>query len=298
VAEVVFEPISIAYRGLFADQHLVDAQQFGRSLIATSKIANSIFHELTFQRITHDPRKYHVRFCVGPSRENGLLQEIFAVVVTGLPLFTPFVTKIGRIFVEETAKAMIYSALKKPDDMNKALDIIKQQAERHADLADKMHEGHMKTTAWLQGMVTELVREHRRPLRELPDPVGRTVRTMAIGKENPIIIDEATAEVLRSKDGLELGDSGQYNIELVGVFKNNGACRIKIVGQNKIVLGKISDPALDQPNNIYTQALNAGLNLHVIAKPTFKDDKLYKLFITSASLSGPTNLHEQLPVST
>lgn len=80
MAEVLFEPIPIAYRGLFADQHFVDAQQFGQSLIGTSKIANSVCHELLFERVTHDPRKYHVRFCVGPSRENGLLQEIFAAL--------------------------------------------------------------------------------------------------------------------------------------------------------------------------------------------------------------------------
>jgi hypothetical protein len=71
----------------------------------------------------------------------------------------------------------------------------------------------------MQGLITELVRENRRPLRELPEPVGRTVRTMAIGKDNPIIVDEPAADVLRSREGLELGDTVEYDVELVGVFK-------------------------------------------------------------------------------
>jgi hypothetical protein len=298
VAEVLFEPIPIAYRGLFADQHLVDAQQFGRSLIGTSKIANSVCHELLYERITHDPRKFQVRFCVGPSRENGLLQEIFAVVVTGLPLFTPFATKIGRVFVEQMAKAMIYSVLKKPSDVNKALDVIAQQSQQFSDLAGSMHDGHMRDKQWLQRTITELVRENRSPLRELPEPVGRTVRTMAIGKENPIIIDEPTAAVLRSREGLELGDTVEYDVELVGVFKNSGACRIKLLGKDKVVLGKIADPALDESNNIYTRALNEGQVLHVVAKPTLKNGELYKLYITSASTpEEPEPVREPMPVT-
>jgi hypothetical protein len=69
----------------------------------------------------------------------------------------------------------------------------------------------------------------------------------------------------------------------VGVFKNSGACRIKLLGTDKVVLGTIVDSALDEPNNIYTRALNEGQVLQVIAKPTLKDGELYKLYITSAS---------------
>jgi hypothetical protein len=75
----------------------------------------------------------------------------------------------------------------------------------------------MRNTEWLQGMVTQLAQRHRRPLRQLPDPVGRTVRTMAIGRDNPIVIDEPIAEVLRSSEGLDLGDTAEYDVELVRV---------------------------------------------------------------------------------
>jgi hypothetical protein len=298
VAEILFEPIPIAYRGLYADQHLVDAQQFGHSLVGASKIANSICHELLFEKITNNPRKYQVRFCVGPSRKNGLLQEIVAVVVTGLPLFPPFVIEIGRMFVEQMTKAMINTVLKKPSEADKALDVIAQQSQQFSDLARSMHEGHMQDKDRLFRLVTGLVRENRRSLRDLPEPVGRTVRTMAIGREDPIIIDEPIAEVLRSREGLELGEIVEYDVELVGVFKTNGVCRIKLLGQDKVMLGKISDPALDQPNNIYTRALNEGGPLHVIAKPTLKDGELYKLYITSASIpEEPTRVRETVPVT-
>ena len=298
MADVIFDPIPISYQGLFADQHLVDAQQFGRSLVGVSKMANSVCHDLLFDRVTHDPRKYQVRFCVGPSKENGLLQEIFAVVVLGLPLFTPLVLKVGSVFVEQMIKAMISKVLNKPSDTSKALDVISQVAAQNAELSRSMHEGHLQDKDRLFGLVDHLVKENRRSLRELPEPVGRTVRSMLIGRKDPIVIDEAVAEVLRSTTGaLELGDTVEYDVEVVGVFKNNGVCRLKLLGEDRVVLGKISDPALDEPNNIYTNALHAGGVLHVVGKPTIKDGKLHKLFVISATTpEGPLSLAEAEPV--
>jgi hypothetical protein len=205
--------------------------------------------------------------------------------------------KIGGIFIAEMTKAMISQVLKKSSDVGKALDVIEEQSRQYAELARLVHRGHLADKRWMQGLVIELVRENRRPLRELPEPVGRTVRTMAIGKDNPLVIDEPAAEVLRSREGLELGDTVEYDVELVGVFKNNGACRIKLLGSDKVVLGKIADPALDQPNNIYTRALNEGRSLHVVAKPTLKDGELYRLYITSAVSDEEPPTHGRVPVS-
>jgi hypothetical protein len=36
MADIIFDPIQITYRGLYADQHLVDAPQYGRSLIGVN----------------------------------------------------------------------------------------------------------------------------------------------------------------------------------------------------------------------------------------------------------------------
>ncbi|MGB7101563.1 MAG: hypothetical protein WBD95_22700 [Xanthobacteraceae bacterium] len=281
--EQIFDPIPITYRGLIADSHLVDAQQFGRSLIGISKLANSVCHELLFDQVTHDPRSYHVRFCVVPSRENGLLQEIVAVVVTGMPLFSPIAMEIGKVFVEQMIKAMISNVLQKQSDMSKSLDVIAQVAKDHAKLARSAQEGHMADKAWLQDMLQQLVSENRRPLRELPEPIGKSVRTILLGRKDPIIIDEPSAEVLRSHEPLKLGDGVEYDMSIEGVFKTNGACRVKILKTNKIVAGKIADPALDKPNNVYTKALNEGGMLHVVAKPTLKGGQIHTLFITQAS---------------
>jgi len=90
---------------------------------------------------------------------------------------------------------------------------------------------------------------------------------------------------LRSPDQLSLGEPVSYDVKIHGVFKTNGACRIEILDQNKIVSGKIADASLDQPGNVYTKALNEGAILKVVAQPTMKDGKLHRLFITGAKLA-------------
>jgi hypothetical protein len=284
--EPLFDPIPITYRGLYADRHLVDAQQFGRSLVAVSKLANSICHELFCETITHDPRSYRIRFCVGPSKENGLVQEIFAVVNSGhLPLFAPILIAVGRKFTELAIDAVVERVLNRKKEPDSSLDKLHELAMSHNEFARQVHQGHMRDKAFLQKMIASLANENRASVRQIPEPVGRTVRLVQIGSEpNRGIIDEPAAEVLRSPDKLRLGHAVEYDVRIHGVFKTNGACKIELIGQRRIVSGKIADPALEQPGNVYTKALNEGAVLHVVAQPITKDGKLHKLFITSAEL--------------
>jgi hypothetical protein len=78
----IFEPLPIRYTGLFADSHLVDANQFGQSVSGIAKVGNSICNVLFFAEVGH-PKKYKIHFYVRPSKENGLLQELVAVMNNG-----------------------------------------------------------------------------------------------------------------------------------------------------------------------------------------------------------------------
>jgi len=283
----IFDAIPVTYRGLFADQHLVDAQQFGKSLIGVTKLANSVCHEIFHEEITHDPRSYQIRFCVGPSKENGLIQEIFAVVTSGqMPLYTPILLTVGKKLTELLVGAVIEKALGKKNNASNAVDKIHELAMAHSDFAQQVLRGQMRDKAALMKIINELHRENRASLRQIPEPVGRTVRSLQIGSNrSSAVIDEPAAEVLRSPEQLTLGDPVTYDVKIQGVFKTNGACRIEILDQKKIVSGKIADATLDAPHNVYTKALDEGAVLRVVAQPTMKDGKLHRLFITGAKIA-------------
>jgi hypothetical protein len=289
MTEKLFDPIPVAYRGLYADDHLVDAQQFGVSIASAAQIANSICHQFFFEGATHNPRIFSIRFFVGASTENGLIQQIFAIMNQGqLPVFAPILLRTGKQFIEFAFDAIISKVLKKQSELSKAIDQIHDLAAKHQEFVSQVHHGHMRDKKWLQTLIDRLTTENRTPLRELPAPVGRTVRIMQIGtSQQAPLIDEPSAEVLRSPDAMRVGDAAEYEVKIVGVFKTNGTSRIKLLCDDKIVPGKIIDPVVDQPNNVYTTALNADRPLRVTAKPTFKDGKLHKLFISDAKLIKP-----------
>ena len=170
----IFDAIPVTYRGLLADQHLVDAQQFGKSLIGVTKLANSICSR--YSRRDHDPRSYQIRFCVGPSKENGLVQEIFAVVTSGqMPLYTPILLTVRKL-TELLVGAVIEKALGKKKDANNSVDKIHELAMAHNDFAQQVLRGQMRDKAALMKIINELHRENRASLRQIPEPVGRTVR--------------------------------------------------------------------------------------------------------------------------
>jgi hypothetical protein len=281
----IFDPIPVTYRGLFADQHLVDAQQFGKSLIGVTKLANSICHEIFHEEITHDPRSYQIRFCVGPSKKNGLVQEIFAVVTSGqMPLYTPILLTVGKKLTELLVDAVIEKALGRKKDTSSAVDKIHELAMSHSDFSQQVLRGQMRDKAALIKIINELHRENRTSLRQIPEPIGRTVRSVQIGS-NRTVIDEPAAEVLRSPEQLTLGEPITYDVKIQGVFKTNGACRIEILDQKQIVSGKIADATLETPHNVYTKALDEGAVLRVVAQPTMKDGKVHRLFITGAKIA-------------
>jgi hypothetical protein len=286
MAERVFEAIPVSYRGLFADDHLVDAQQFGRSLTGISKVSNSISHFLFFGEATTEAKKFQIRFYVVPSKQNGLLQEIVAVMNIGtMPMFSPVLMKVAKTFIEITFDAVVKTILNRKSETEMALKTLDESLKRHDEFVNKVHDGQMTDKAWMQDMISHLANQNRAALREVPDPVGKSVRTMQIGEQSVgPIVDEPTAEVLRAHTSMEVGDMAEYDVTVEGVFKTNGACRLRVLGDDRIVPGKITDPALDNPGNIYTTALNEGLPLHVTAKPTLKDGKVHTLFVSDARL--------------
>jgi hypothetical protein len=62
----------------------------------------------------------------------------------------------------------------------------------------------------------------------------------------------------------------------------NGHCILDIEGLNGFVTGKISDPALELPNNIYTKSLNNQTSFFISAKPVKRNGVVQKLHVSDA----------------
>jgi hypothetical protein len=285
--EPLFAPIQVRYNGFYADNHFVDGQQFGRSILGTSKLSNSICRFIFSGQVTHDPRSYGIRFFVGPAKENGYLQELFAFASSGqLPLFSPFIIHVAKKLTELIFDAIVKEGAGRKDDMRAALAIISSMAENDHEIAKQLLNGNLQNQYWMQTRIEELTSEGRSALRDATESVGKSVRTISFGDHpDAVMIDEPIAVALRSRGEIAVGNNTTYRVKLEGVFKMSGACRVRLIDDGIVVPGKVTDPAVTRDGNLYTRALADGTVLIVLAKPILKDGNITKLFISDATVA-------------
>src|SRR5690606_29002084 len=96
------------------------------------------------------------------------------------------------------------------------------------------------------------------------------------------VVDEPMAEVMRSKENLEVGTQAEMPAILLGVDTVTGACRVELRDSGIVARGKITDPSLKSPQNVYTSALDRKNVVILTAKPVIKDGEISKLFISDA----------------
>lgn len=82
---------------------------------------------------------------------------------------------------------------------------------------------------------------------------------------------------------MEVDDMQQYRCrQITEVNRLNGHCILDVEGFDHLVVGKISDPTLEQPNNIYTRSMNQQTPFMVSAKLVRKAGIAHRLFISDA----------------
>lgn len=286
----LFRPIPVKYTGLYSDDHLIDLQEFGVSLQGLARLSNSIVDFYLHGRVVRDERLYHVRLFAAPPEPGCVILDIVAIMAAGqLPLYAPFLCDVASEYIIPLMKATIAKRLKRPDMSEKALEQIVNLATKHADSMDKVHEGHMRDKVWLQGHIDKISAQGAVPLRQLVKPVGSTCRQIEIGAPDdisPARIGEAEAQALSSREELSVDDTKEYRGVFDGVDTTNGNCKFRPEGSDDDIVGKITDPALLTPKNVYTHSLDTKRAITIQAKAVTKDGKIVRLFISDGKAAA------------
>ena len=72
----------------------------------------------------------------------------------------------------------------------------------------------------------------------------------------------------------------QYKGVFEAVDTTNGACKFHVDGDDRVLRGKITDPALGNAENVYTRSLDLRRSVVISAKPVTKDGEILRLFIS------------------
>jgi hypothetical protein len=113
-------------------------------------------------------------------------------------------------------------------------------------------------------------------------PVGPSVRTLnfASGKLTPLVVDEPTADVIRSRGELELGLMQSMVLRTDGFTYNSRKLMIEHPEEpGRYMTADVQDPIFEQQPNPYTDAAGRKALIAVKAKPGLREGKLKKLYI-------------------
>jgi hypothetical protein len=276
--QYLIEPVRLSFHGRDADRHRMDALWLGQSLQGTAKVYNSVAHFLFLEQVKASSRT-SIRVQVGPPKEGSIFYLIYMLMTWGhLPVFPDAFYDLAELAVPEFVKSMIAKTTGQDA-------LVEKMIEQNHELLKAFQERGFKTEDRLLDMIEKLALQNRGALADMSAAVGRTASrsVYASPKVDPFEIDEATADALRSKKDLRVGEMVTIRGVLSKVDKKTGAFRLQEMDSGREITGRITDPSLYVIGNIYTHALDTALPIVVSGKPTLDEKgEIQKLFVSDA----------------
>ena len=280
----LIKPIRIEFAGRDATGHRSDAVMLGQSLSGIGKVYNSIGH-YHFGREIQNSSHAITRTQVGPPERGSIFYLIYLTMVHGqLALFPQLLFEFAELAVPAYLKAMVAKRTGQNAQLDKALEIIEAQNATVEKLALGQQEAAQFNQGRLMDIIDNLISVNHTSMAEMAAPVGKTVKELRHlpEKAEPITIDEPTAEALRSGEDVTVGDTMSVAGTLHMLSTRTGTFGLEPLAGGKAIRGKITDPALALPENVYSHALDTKQPIVLTGKPTIRDKQLQQLFVSDA----------------
>lgn len=267
------EPIEIRYDGLDASKHVIDIEQLSASLRGMGRIIGVVATFAVTQKVVPHKDARPIRVVIGPPKANCVTFQAFLLwvdqhqtisgIASGLT-----VTLIAYVFSRASGNREEMKHLK--DLAGEAIRQLGNRDEavisRLLDTVDKMADS-LKPSA-----------------RQAVKPVGSSAGTMTIGtaEQKSIVIDKPARDAIDAATPPDIGDEVIINVRFVEMNLDNRTCRLALEhsGEERFS-GEITDPEILLPNNRYASAFAAQDLIEVRAKPTLREGRVERWYISS-----------------
>lgn len=292
----ITQPFLLRYEGKDTDRHEIDAQSVGVSIVGAAKFYNAIAHFCVFGEVPRGNYRKEFR-CIAKvptegswdwmlvlatvAQEYNLNHEVYKEA-TGF-LLSQVVGAIKKIWTRSSETQAVVELL---------TETLKHQADRNHDVQTLLINGLIKSNSdWaslsgkLIDKLPDLAASTRNSGRQMVAPIGTTCREIKqfAKTTGEVVITEPEAVVIRGGDEMEVEEMQTFRCERITEANvENGHCILKVEGLEPLVTGKIDDPAIRIPNNIYTRALNNQTSFQFKAKPVKRRGEIYRMYISDA----------------
>lgn len=287
----------LKYDGMDTENHIIEAQQYGQSIIGASKLYNSVAHYCVSGNVPKgNYRKEFTCYATIPTPGSWDVILFVSSVAIEYQLFPKLVNYSLSFFIFKVVrvlKMMLTGEAENDKTVEILVDMLKENAEKDAEFKTQLLDGFLGNSksmgnlhAKLIETLPELVNSAERHTKDLVAPIGKSCKTLTSLHSTPhsFMIDEADADVIRSPQNLEVKDMAEFKCEMIRELNlNTGHCQLVVEGIDGMVKGKISDPVIEKSSNIYSQSLDTQKPFYFKAKPIEKNGEIVKLHISDAT---------------
>lgn len=283
----VLTPFQIKFDGLDAKHHIIDLQELSVSLSGISKILNSSAYFIFTGDVPKNRFKQDIRFFAKATKPGSYPIDIFALFRDSgaLNFMTDAIASIGSEYIQRLFSIAVLTPSGRTKEMDPHFEALLKlthkiqndaQASQHLLIADRA-----KSEEKYIGLIKELAETRHRAVLDSIRAVGSTSSEMTVGsiETGGVQIDLPTAQSIRSKENLIVGELGSFKAMIDGAIQHNRTVKLYLDGHgDEVFTGDIVDPSVTKWPNAYSRSIGIG-PVEIIAKPTFKDGHIYRLAV-------------------
>jgi len=280
--DMPFEPITLCYEGLDADDNLIDLGQLGLSIRGAAKLI-AAGGQLALTGTAGGGAEYRnaLRVLTAPPKPGSYLLEVIigtvAPLAPMLPIVGPVIKTAYTKIVEASVNAVIAKLANKPIEAATANDV-----------AIKAMEELGRTSRDAIAALGKMSATHHRAIKQLVAPVGQSVGTAQIGRREwgAVKITAADRSTIERPEIIEVSPETRLLVNLTELDLVNRSCKASIIGGDeptRRVIGQITDPQIAMPNNPYSTAVDDQKPLWVKAKLQHVGGQVDRLFISDTA---------------
>lgn len=290
----IAKPILVKYGGLDADEHLIQGDLFGESVIGATRLYTSVAHYCFFGFVPRGNYRRELVVKVEPIKP-GSVDQLYHLLplIAGQYAMHAFIYNeaFSYIFQQicDALKDMWTGKNGSQVAVDKLVDALTQQARINAEVQAQLVNGLVKANDNLASLQAKLIdtlpalagatRPHAVHL-VAPVSVSCSTVNQFANTERPVLITESEAKLIRGEGEKVVGAAREYTVNRITELDiTNGHCKLDVQNLGEVI-GNIADPVLKTPENVYTQALDKHTTLRVTAKAVETNGIIQKLVIS------------------
>lgn len=268
------DDIVIRYDGLDADRHVIEISDFADSMKGLGRIIGIAATFAATEKFTQHKDARPLKVVIGPPRDGCVIVEATLAWVDQHAMVSSTVSGLTVALV-----CYIFNRIAGKREEMKLLHASLETAIRQLGHRDQ------PTIDRLLNTVDKMAETLRPSVRQAVKPVGVTAGSMSIagrkGGGEAITVDKQMRDAIDTDEPLEIGNEVDIIALFVEMNLDTRAARIATDphGDDRYS-AEITDPEIQVPNNAYALAFAAQEPLLVRAKPTLRDGKIERWYIS------------------